>query len=90
MGRPVAVVVPRAGGDPHRHCAPARSRPPSPPIMEVIGLTGGIACGKTAVARSFAARGVPVVDADQVARDVVLPGSEGLAAVVASFAACKR
>jgi len=55
--------------------------------MEVIGLTGGIACGKTAVARLFQARGVPVVDADQVARDVVLPGTEGLAAVVASFGA---
>ncbi len=55
--------------------------------MEVIGLTGGIACGKTAVAQLFHARGVPVVDADQVARDVVLPGSEGLAAVVASFGA---
>lgn len=55
--------------------------------MEVIGLTGGIACGKTAVAQRFQARGVPVVDADQVARDVVLPGSDGLAAVVASFGA---
>jgi dephospho-CoA kinase len=53
--------------------------------MEVIGLTGGIACGKTAVARAFSARGVPVVDADQVARDVVLPGTEGLAAVVEAF-----
>lgn len=53
--------------------------------MQVLGLTGGIACGKTAVARAFAARGVPVVDADQVARDVVLPGTDGLAAVVSAF-----
>ncbi len=53
--------------------------------MEVLGLTGGIACGKTAVARGFARRGVPVVDADVVARDVVAPGTEGLAAVVSAF-----
>ncbi len=53
--------------------------------MNVIGLTGGIACGKTAVARLFIERGVPVVDADAVARDVVLPGTEGLAAVVEAF-----
>lgn len=54
-------------------------------MSTVFGLTGGIASGKTSVARRFAGRGLPVVDADQVARDVVLPGSEGLAAVVAAF-----
>jgi dephospho-CoA kinase len=53
--------------------------------MEVLGLTGGIACGKTSVARFFQSRGVPVVDADRVARDVVQPGTEGLAAVVEAF-----
>lgn len=53
--------------------------------MEVLGLTGGIACGKTAVARMFLDRGVPVVDADVVARDVVAVGTEGLDAVVAAF-----
>lgn len=53
--------------------------------MQVVGLTGGIACGKSAVAEGFRARGVAVIDADAVARDVVLPGSEGLAAVVDAF-----
>lgn len=50
-----------------------------------IGLTGGIASGKSTVAALFAALGVPVIDADQVARDVVMPGSDGLAAVIAHF-----
>ncbi|HHH26776.1 MAG TPA: dephospho-CoA kinase [Polyangiaceae bacterium] len=51
----------------------------------VFGLTGGIASGKSTVAKRFAERGLAVIDADQVARDVVVPGSEGLAAVVAAF-----
>ncbi len=50
-----------------------------------IGLTGGIASGKTAVADLFAARGVPVLDTDQIARDVVEPGTPGLAEVVTAF-----
>ena len=50
--------------------------------MVVIGLTGGIACGKSAVSARLEGYGVVVVDADQVARDVVRPGSAGLAAVV--------
>jgi dephospho-CoA kinase len=53
--------------------------------MRTVGLTGGIACGKSAVASLLRSRGVPVVDADQVARQVVAPGSDGLAAVVARF-----
>lgn len=48
----------------------------------VVGLTGGIASGKTAASDRFAALGVPVIDADVIARDVVEPGSDGLAAVV--------
>jgi dephospho-CoA kinase len=51
----------------------------------IIGLTGGVASGKTAVARQFAALGVHVADADVAAREAVAPGSEGLAAVVAAF-----
>jgi dephospho-CoA kinase len=49
------------------------------------GLTGGIACGKSTVARMLRDRGAIVVDADRVARDVVEPDSEGLAAVVEAF-----
>lgn len=51
----------------------------------VIGLTGGIASGKSTVARLLAARGVAVVDADQLAREVVAKGTPGLAAVVDAF-----
>jgi len=51
----------------------------------VVGLTGGIASGKSTVARLFAARGVVVADADEAARAAVAPGSEGLAAVVVAF-----
>jgi dephospho-CoA kinase len=51
----------------------------------VFGLTGGLASGKSSVAARFRARGVPVIDADQIAREVVEPGSEGLAAIVEAF-----
>lgn len=47
-----------------------------------IGLTGGIASGKSTVAELFAARGATVLDADRIAREVVEPGTPGLAALV--------
>jgi dephospho-CoA kinase len=50
-----------------------------------VGLTGGIASGKSLVAAELAARGAVVIDADVLAREVVEPGTEGLAAVVARF-----
>jgi len=50
-----------------------------------IGLTGGIASGKSTVERRFVELGVPVIDADECARAVVAPGHPGLAAVVARF-----
>ena len=50
-----------------------------------IALTGGIAAGKTAVARRFEALGVHVHDADVAAREVIEPGTPGLAAVVDTF-----
>ena len=53
--------------------------------MHLFGLTGGIASGKSAVAARLRERGVPVIDADQLARDAVAPGSAGLAAVVRAF-----
>lgn len=53
--------------------------------MPVFGLTGGIASGKSAVARVFRQEGVPVIDADEVAREVVTLGSPGLAAVIEAF-----
>ena len=52
-----------------------------------IALTGGIATGKSVVARELRAAGVATVDADWLAREAVRPGSAGLAAVVARFGA---
>jgi dephospho-CoA kinase len=50
-----------------------------------VGLTGGVASGKSTVARILAELGAVVVDADLLAREVVQPGTPGLAAVVAAF-----
>lgn len=51
----------------------------------VVGLTGGVASGKSQVEALLRHHGVPVLDADQVAREVVAPGEPGLAQVVAAF-----
>jgi dephospho-CoA kinase len=54
--------------------------------MKTIGLTGGIATGKSTVARILRDElGVPVIDADQVAREVVAPGQPALAEIAARF-----
>jgi dephospho-CoA kinase len=53
--------------------------------IRIIGLTGGIATGKTSVARFFQERGAAVIDADQLSRSAVEPGSRGLERVVATF-----
>lgn len=50
-----------------------------------IALTGGIATGKSQCMATFVQLGVPVIDADQLAREAVAPGSAGLAAVVGRF-----
>jgi dephospho-CoA kinase len=50
-----------------------------------VGLTGGVGSGKSTVSAMFAELGAVVVDADLLAREVVAPGTEGLAAVVAAF-----
>jgi len=52
-----------------------------------VGLTGGIASGKTLVADAFIALGVPVLDADQVSREVVAPGEPALALIAEAFGA---
>ncbi len=53
--------------------------------MRRVGLTGGIGSGKSTVAQMFADLGASVVDADAIAREVVAPGSEGLAELVEQF-----
>ena len=55
--------------------------------MLKVGLTGGIGSGKSEVTRRLAALGAYVVDADVLAREVVEPGTPGLAAVAAEFGA---
>lgn len=56
-------------------------------MKHVIGLTGGIASGKSTVGRILADFGVAVIDADQLSREVVAKGTPGLRAVVAEFGA---
>ncbi|WJV49426.1 dephospho-CoA kinase [Streptomyces flavofungini] len=53
--------------------------------MLKVGLTGGIGAGKSEVSRLLVERGAVLVDADRIAREVVAPGTEGLAAVVETF-----
>ncbi len=53
--------------------------------MRLIGLTGGIATGKSTVAATLAGRGAAIVDADVVAREVLVPGEPAFDAVLATF-----
>jgi dephospho-CoA kinase len=53
--------------------------------MVLVGLTGGIASGKSLVAAELAARGAIIIDADVLAREVVEPGTPGLAAIIERF-----
>ncbi len=55
--------------------------------MLIIGLTGGIGSGKSTVARHFEALGAPVIDADDIGRELVAPGQPALAAIVERFGA---
>jgi dephospho-CoA kinase len=65
--------------------------PPGPKRPHRIGLTGPIGCGKSTVARWLGERpGVVVIDADQVAREVVEPGEPALEAVIARFGEALR
>ena len=53
--------------------------------MILLGLTGGIAAGKSFVGRMIARRGIPVIDADVLAREAVRPGTEGFFEVARAF-----
>lgn len=53
--------------------------------MVVVGLTGGIGSGKTTVANFFNELGVPVIDTDVIARDVVQPGTDALKKIIIKF-----
>ncbi len=55
--------------------------------MLIVGLTGNIGSGKSTVARLLESRGVPVIDADVLAREAVAPGTPALAAIIARFGA---
>lgn len=52
---------------------------------KVFGLTGGICCGKSTASKLIAKANIPIIDADQVARDVVAPGSMGLDELISAF-----
>lgn len=53
--------------------------------MQKIGLTGGIASGKSTVSNWLKAHRYPLIDADQIAREVVAPGEQGLSAIAGAF-----
>ena len=55
--------------------------------MLKVGLSGGIASGKSTVAKCFGELGVPVIDADEIARRLTVPGSAGLRAIAEAFGA---
>ena len=53
----------------------------------IIGLTGGIACGKTTATDAFRALGVPVIDADEISRALTAPGGKALPEIAVAFGA---
>ena len=53
----------------------------------IVGLTGGIGCGKTVVSDYLGSLGVPVIDTDVIAREIVRPGQPALDALVSEFGA---
>jgi dephospho-CoA kinase len=54
--------------------------------LRLVGLTGGIGSGKSTVARLLAERGIPVIDADEISREAVAPGSAALLEIAATWA----
>lgn len=55
--------------------------------MLIVGLTGGVGCGKTTVADSFKRYQIPIIDADEITRDLVVPGAPILQRIVTQFGA---
>jgi len=55
--------------------------------MFLVGLTGGIASGKSVVSKIFEENGIPVIDADKISREVVRPGTNGHAKLRKAFGA---
>ena len=53
----------------------------------IIGMTGGIACGKTAATDVFRSLGVPVIDADEISRELTGPGGKALPEIAVAFGA---
>ena len=53
----------------------------------IIGLTGGIACGKTTATDAFKALGVPVIDADEISRTITAPSGKALPEIAVAFGA---
>ena len=84
--------MPREGVSHTRSVVPSRSAPcpaatsgyPAP-VTKRVGLTGGVGSGKSTVSAMFGELGAVVVDADLLAREVVAPGTDGLAAIVEAF-----
>ncbi|HET6632016.1 MAG TPA: dephospho-CoA kinase [Rhodanobacteraceae bacterium] len=72
---------------PDRNPSPTAAPSPAVTGRYVVALTGGVAAGKSAVARRFAALGVAVADADSAARAALAPGSDGVAEVARVFGA---
>ena len=77
--------------NPKPSATPAAAGPSSattgPALPLIVAITGGVASGKSALTAAFADLGVPIADADVAAREVVAPGSDGLARIVDQFGA---
>ena len=96
MGQRLHKILSGLGRLLHKPASGAKGRPALPASMQtstqqsrplVIGLTGGIGSGKTTVADGFAALGVPVIDADLIARELVEPGQAALDQIRTLFGA---
>src|SRR6185369_17419222 len=81
------ALPPRGTGVRWHHLGAGRGREREMRRFLLVGLTGGIATGKSTVSQMFAHLGAKVVDADLLAREVVMPGQPALAEIAAEFGA---